>query len=59
MIYCNWLLFSMFSGLAHENRLFRPFIFKMFSGLGVCAMNGHKVVMHSVGVRLGACAFIY
>ena len=45
----NWLIFSMFSGLGHENRLFRSFVFKKFSGLGACKAVGHKVARRSVG----------
>jgi hypothetical protein len=48
MVYCNWLIFSMFSGSFLEKALFRSFVFKMFSGLGFCWVSGHKVVPQSV-----------
>lgn len=47
MVYCNWLFISVFSGLADKNRLLRAFVFKMFSGLGSCAVGGLKVAIES------------
>jgi len=35
--------FSLFSGLVGENRLFRPFVFSMFSGLACFSSEGHNV----------------
>jgi len=54
----NWLFFSMFSASFLKKALFRPFVFKMFSGLGVCVVSGHKVAMQSGPVRLGRCGII-
>jgi hypothetical protein len=51
-------IFSKFAGLVHEKRIFQPFVFKMFPGLGGCAVGGHKVSMQSAGVRLGRCGNI-
>jgi hypothetical protein len=48
----------MFSALAREKAFFRPFVFKMFSALGVCALDGYKVAMQSVALRLGRCGII-
>ena len=41
-------IFSMLPGLMGEKALLRPFAFKRFSGLGDCAVCGHKVAMQSV-----------
>jgi hypothetical protein len=38
MVYCNWLIFSIFSAFVGEKHLFRPFVFKMFSAFGICAV---------------------
>jgi len=43
----------MFSGLAGEKALFRPFTFKMFAGLDICTLGRHRVAVQSVEVRLG------
>lgn len=59
MAYCNWSFFNTFSGLAHKNRLSRPFVFKMFPGLGGCPVSGHKVTMQSDWVRLEGCGIVY
>jgi len=48
----------MLSALVGEKPLFRPFVFKMFSALGVCPVSGHKVAMKSVPVRLGGWGII-
>jgi hypothetical protein len=40
-IYVTGFLFSMFSGLVGKKGLFRPFVFNMFSGLGLFASAGH------------------
>jgi hypothetical protein len=42
-------LFSMFSASFLENALFRPFVFKMFSGSCFSLVCGHEVAMQSVG----------
>ena len=49
MIYCNLLVFSMFSASFLEKSLFRPFVFKMFSASCFCLVCGHEVAMQSVG----------
>jgi hypothetical protein len=49
MIYCNWLIFSMFSASFLEKALSRSFVFKMFSASCICPVSGHKVAKQSVG----------
>jgi len=49
MIYCNWLIFNMFSASFLEKALFRPFVFKKFSGSCFCLVGGHEAAMQSVG----------
>ena len=56
---CNWLIFSMLSAFVGEKALFRPFVFKMFSALGVCAVIGHKVAMQSVAAKARRCGIIH
>lgn len=48
----------MFSALEEEKTVSRPFVFKTFSALGVCAVDGHKVVVHFVLARLGIWGII-
>jgi hypothetical protein len=43
----------MFSGLVYEKSLFRPFVFKQFSGLGVFLVSGQEVAMQLGGVEAG------
>jgi hypothetical protein len=43
----------MFSGLVYEKSLFRPFVFKQFSGLGVFRAGGQAVATQLGGVEAG------
>jgi hypothetical protein len=48
----------MFSALEGEKALFRAFVFKMFSALGVYAADGYKVAMRSGELRRGTWGII-
>jgi hypothetical protein len=50
IVFCNWLLFEMFSALAGEKLLCSPFVFSMFSALDRLSIGGQKVTRNS-GVR--------
>jgi hypothetical protein len=58
MVYCNRLVFSMFSASFLEKALFRPFVFKKFSASCFCLVGGAKVAMQSVPARLGRFGII-
>jgi hypothetical protein len=38
----------MFTALVSEKTLSCPFVFKMFTALGICAVRGHKVAVQFV-----------
>ena len=48
----------MLTALEGENPVFRSFVFKMLTALGVGVVVGHKVAMQSVLLRLGRCDII-
>jgi hypothetical protein len=52
-IFVTGFIFSMFSGLVYEKSLFRPFVFKQFSGLGVFLVSGQEAAMQLGGVEAG------
>ena len=40
---CKWLVFSVLTALAAEKALFRTFVFKMLTALGICSKSGRNV----------------
>ena len=50
---CKWLLFSVLTALAAEKALFRPFVFKMLTALGICSKSGRNVATEFGGFEPG------